>query len=157
MTIRLSDVRILYLNELRSALRERSIVMNSIFLPIFLYPVLLWLVYTGMSFVAGQTEGFASRVALLAFSNEQRVFKIDLERDPRLEVKTSNDPLADIRNGNLDLLVEILPPAREAARLTGNFRVRLTYDNSKDRSRMARDRIAERLRLYRDRYLEQEA
>ena len=157
MTIRLSDVRILYLNELRSALRERSIVMNSIFLPIFLYPVLLWLVYTGMSFVAGQTEGFASRVALLAFSNEQRVFKIDLERDPRLEVKTSNDPLADIRNGDLDLLVEILPPAREAARLTGNFRVRLTYDNSKDRSRMARDRIAERLRLYRDRYLEQEA
>src|SRR5437667_12266079 len=103
MTIRLSDVRILYLNELRSALRERSIVMNSIFLPIFLYPVLLWLVYTGMSFVAGQTAGFASRVALLGFSNEPRVFKIELERDRRLEVKSSNDRLADRRNGDLNL------------------------------------------------------
>ncbi len=59
-----SDVRLLYKRELRSALRERNIVVNSILLPVFLYPLLLWLTYTGITFVTGQNEGFVSRVML---------------------------------------------------------------------------------------------
>ena len=58
------DIRLLYVRELRSALRERSIVINSILLPLFLYPLLLWLVYTGISFVGGQTQGVSSRILL---------------------------------------------------------------------------------------------
>jgi len=66
------DIRLLYAREIRSALRERNIVVNSILLPIFLYPLLLWLVYSGMTFVSGQTEGFKSRVTLKGFPSSTR-------------------------------------------------------------------------------------
>ena len=45
MRDRVAEIRTLYTRELRSALRERNIVINSIILPILLYPVLLWLGY----------------------------------------------------------------------------------------------------------------
>ena len=50
------DIKVLYCREVRSALRDRTIVTNSILLPIFLYPVLMWLVYTGITFISGQNE-----------------------------------------------------------------------------------------------------
>lgn len=57
-------VRVLYLRELRSAMRERTIVVNSILMPIFLYPVMLWVMFSAFSFIQGVNEGFTSRVAL---------------------------------------------------------------------------------------------
>jgi sodium transport system permease protein len=152
-----SAVRLLYLRELRSALRERNIVVNSILLPIFLYPLLLWLVYSGITFVGGQTEGFASRVMLKDLPQKHLVLKMEMEHDPRIELRQIADPLGAIPAGNLDLLVEFVPPAPEAVNLPGNFRVHLTYDNSKDRSSIARARIAETIGRYRDHLLKTEA
>lgn len=59
-----SEIRILYLRELRSALRERAIVVNGILMPIFLYPVLLWVMFTGITFAQGLNEGFTSRLVV---------------------------------------------------------------------------------------------
>jgi ABC-type Na+ efflux pump permease subunit len=151
-----ADIRLLYWRELRSALRERNIVINSILLPIFLYPLLLWLVYMGISFVVGQTESYRSRVMLQALPEQHKFLKTELQGDRQIELKTSPDPAAEISRGTLDLLAEFLPPADGAGLAGGNFRVRLVYDNSKDRSEIARGRIAERLGRYRDRYLETE-
>lgn len=50
------DVRILYVREIRSALHERNILFNAVLMPLFLYPLFLWLMYTGISFVMGQTD-----------------------------------------------------------------------------------------------------
>lgn len=58
------DIRLLYLRELRAALRERGIVVNSILIPLFLYPVMLWMMMSAFSFVRGQEERFVSRIAL---------------------------------------------------------------------------------------------
>jgi sodium transport system permease protein len=152
-----ADVRLLYWRELRSALRERNIVINSILLPIFLYPLLLWLVYTGISFVGGQTEGFSSRVMLKSLPGAHQQLKADLERDKRLSLRDRQNPVDEIRGGDLDLLVEFLPAASGSAGWGRNFSVRLTYDQSKDRSGIARTRISEHLQRYRDRLLENEA
>ncbi len=152
-----SDIRILYWRELRSALRERNIVINSILIPIFLYPAILWLVYSGISFVLGQTEGFSSRVVLKSLPEEHRALRTELERDDQLEIKVSQNPEAEIRAGRLDLLVEFGPPNSGAARLAGNFAVRLTCDNARDRSAMARTRMASKLAGYRDRIIGAEA
>jgi sodium transport system permease protein len=152
-----ADIRVLYWRELRSALRERNIVVNGILLPIFLYPVILWLVYTGITFVGGQTQGFASRVMLQGLPQEHDLLKKEFERDIRIDLKNSQNPTADIREGTLDLLAEFLPPAAGADSLEGNFRVRLTFDNSKDRSGIARDRLTEILLRYRDQYFERKA
>lgn len=151
-----SDIRLLYVRELRSALRERSIVINTILLPIFLYPLLLWLMYTGVSFVSGQTEGFTSRIMLRGLAPEHQRLKIELERDKQFELKNSADPVEDVRSGSLDALVEFSPPDTGAG-LQGNFKARITYDNSKDRSRSASGRLRDRLERYRNRYLETEA
>jgi sodium transport system permease protein len=59
-----TEIGILYRRELRSAFRERSIVVNGILLPIFLYPLLLWGMFTALTFVQGVNEGFTSRVAV---------------------------------------------------------------------------------------------
>ena len=56
------DVWLWYVMEIRSALRERNIVVNSLLLPLLLYPAMLWLMLSGFSFVQGQTEGLTSRV-----------------------------------------------------------------------------------------------
>jgi sodium transport system permease protein len=154
---RWADIRLLYWRELRSALRERNIVVNGILLPIFLYPLLLWLIYTGMTFVSGQTQGFASRIMLKNLPQAHQELRKEFERDLRIELKDSQDPTADIRGEALDLAADFLPPAAAAAPLGGNFGVRLTYDNSKDRSSIARDRFEELLSRYRDRYLEHQA
>ncbi len=152
-----ADIRLLYWRELRSALRERNIVINSILLPIFLYPLLLWLIYMGISFVMGQTESYKSRVMLQALPEQHKFLRTELQGDQQIELKTSADPAGDIRKGTLDVLAAFLPPAGGAGNAEGNFRVRLTYDNSKDRSEIARNRIAERIDRYRDRYFEGEA
>jgi len=153
----MSDVGLLYMRELRSALRERNIVVNSILVPIFLYPLLLWLIYTGISFVMGQTEGFVSRVAVRGLTQEHALLRQDLEADTQIEIKDSQAPEQDIREGNLDLLIEFLPPKGEGSAVPGNFSTCLTFDNSKDRSSSARSRIVEKLRRYRDTFLDREA
>lgn len=60
----LPEIRLLYAHEMRSALRERAIVVNGILLPIFMYPVMLWVMFTGITFVQGLNEGFTSRLVV---------------------------------------------------------------------------------------------
>jgi sodium transport system permease protein len=154
---RWADIQLLYVRELRSALRERNIVVNGILVPIFLYPLMLWLIYTGITFVGGQTEGFASRMVLQGLPQEHLALMQEFKRDTRIELKASRDPITDLRNGAMDLLAEFLPPEPGSASIGGNFRVQLTCDRSKDRSTIARDRFEELLGRYRDRYFERQA
>src|SRR5262247_1890930 len=107
--LRAADVRCLYLRAMRAALRERSIVINTLLMPIFLYPLLLWLAYSGISFVGGQTRGFSSRIMLLGVPDEHRRFQGEIERDRRYELHAARDPAVEIRGGSLDALVEFLP------------------------------------------------
>jgi hypothetical protein len=81
---------------MRAAFRERSIVVNSILLPIFLYPFVLWAAFTGIMFVRGQTEGVKSRLVVRAWPSThaglQRRFEINKNFDfiPRPTPRTSS-------------------------------------------------------------------
>src|SRR2546428_308918 len=77
----LNDIRVLYLREIRSALRDRTIVTNSILLPIFLYPVMIWLVYTGFTFISGQNEELKSRIMLKDLPAAHAILKKEFEAD----------------------------------------------------------------------------
>jgi len=155
--IRIHDIRLLYLREIRSALRERNILVNSILLPIFLYPLILWLAYTGITFVGGQTEGLTSRVVLLNLPTEHRDLEKLLKEADRVQLRSSVNPDSEVRAGTLDAIVEFSPPSRAGSRLEGNFSARITFDGSKDRSRMARTRVSDLISRYRDRFLEVES
>lgn len=150
------DIRVLYLREIRSALRDRTIVTNSILLPIFLYPVMMWLVYTGFTFVSGQNAEQKSRIMLKDAPAAHALLKKEFETDPSIVLIDSADSTADIRNGALDALVEFLPP-KTGLPLEGNFETRITYDESRDRSDRARTRIGQKISRYRDNYLERQA
>ncbi len=157
--VSLHEVRTIYVAELRMALRDRTIVTNSILIPIFLYPLILWLTFTGITFVQGQTEGFVSRVALVGLPPAHAALRTAMERNELVALATVEGPEAATRlqAGELDVLVEVLPAEGEAAALPDNFSLRLTFDTSKERSVAARDRLTSIVDTYRERWLKRES
>lgn len=150
------DIRVLYLREIRSAFRDRTIVTNSILLPIFLYPVMMWLIYTGFTFVSGQNEELKSRIMLKDLPAAHAILKKEFAADKSIVVTNSTDPAAEIRNGTLDALVEFVPPKADLP-IENNFATRITFDESRDPSNRAKIRIDQKISRYRESYLEQQA
>jgi sodium transport system permease protein len=156
------QVGILYGRELRAALRERNIVINSLLIPLLLYPFLLWVAFTGITFVQGQTEGFRSRVLVPQWPVGHRELQRAFGRDESIQLiettaAVASDPEGGLAEGTLDALVEFIAVEGTAAGLPGNFQVRITFNESKERSGMARDRVRRILDRYRGEWLEREA
>jgi sodium transport system permease protein len=152
-------VSILYRREMRAAFREKTIVINSILIPIFLYPFLLWAGFTMMTFILGQTEGSRSRIVVRSLPNAHPGLRRSLELNGQVELIESQASRADlekrIKDRQLDALVEFLPSAPEL--LTNNFQASVTFDQSKERSVEARERIKTILDQYRADWLKREA
>src|SRR2546425_6156651 len=104
------DIKVLYLREIRSALRDRTIVTNSVLLPIFLYPLMMWLVYTGITFISGQNEELKSRIALKNIPAAHGMLKKEFEADKSIVLTDPADAATDIRSGKLEAMVEFVPP-----------------------------------------------
>lgn len=142
MTAFLRDLRVLYLRELRSALRERSIVVNGILIPIFLYPFVLWGMFTAMTFVEGQAEGFVSRVAVPDPAPlPALVAALESRDDVRLESADAPGDSLDARlaRGDLDAVVRF--EFEPGGPLADNPAVRIAYDRAEPRSHRAARRI----------------
>jgi sodium transport system permease protein len=150
------DILVLYRREVRSALRDRTIVTNSILLPILLYPVIIWLAYTGITFISGQNEELKSRIMLVGVPAVHTQLTKEFESDKGVVLATSSDPAADVRAGALDAVVEFVAPATALA-VPDNFATRITYDESRDASNRARERVGQKISRYRETYLEQQA
>jgi sodium transport system permease protein len=135
----LRDTWILYRRELTSALRERTIVVNGILIPIFLYPLLLWGMFSAMLFVEGLAEGFESRVALPDSVSAPAVASALAAHDriATAGVIDRDSARARLERGDLDAVVGFEP----APDLEGNVRVRVLYDRAEERSRRALQRI----------------
>lgn len=156
-----STVLLLYLKELRSALRERSIVVNSVLLPVFLYPLLLWVMVTGVTLAEGMAEGTRSQVVVHGVPEAHVEVLDSLRAAPDLEVIVPLGAVEDAEDmlvrGDVDLVVDFgIAAAREAA-MPDNFSVRLSYDRSVERSRRARARVTASVTRYRDRWLGRQA
>lgn len=153
------EVLILYRREVVSALRERTIVVNSILVPIFLYPFLLWVMFTGITFVQGQSENLTSRVLVASWPPDRSGLERQLGNAEKLQLVApsprSTDGLARIREGALDALVEF--HETRAGSPAGNFRAVITVDGSKERSAMAYERVAAAIDDYREAWLAREA
>jgi sodium transport system permease protein len=157
--VRWREVKILYLRELRAALREKMIVTNSIVLPIVLYPFILWAMFTGIMFVQGQTEGFVSRVVIEGLPAAHAALGRQIERDDRFEVRkvTGAEAERQIREGDLDALVVFAPAGGDGQGLPDNFSVTITCDAAKERSAGARDRVKGMIVRHREAWLKRES
>ncbi|UCC26728.1 MAG: ABC transporter permease [Gemmatimonadales bacterium] len=177
----LRSIWILYVRELRSALRERTIVVNSILMPIFLYPVMLWVLFSGFNLVQGLSEGVTSRVifttpapaghgelldsiraregmSIVGWENLANAREVSesgaLEGVPLFG---EGEALARLREGNADVVVTFFEPPPEGQALPGNFRVRLRYDRAEGRSVQARDRVEAVVEVYRNLWMVRQA
>jgi sodium transport system permease protein len=155
----LRDLRVLYVRELRSALREKSIVVNGILLPIFMYPFLMWAMFTAFTFVEGQSEGFVSRVAVPdEAALPGLVEALGARDDVRIENASPGDSLdALLSRGELDAIVRFAPSTGDGARLVGNTSVEVFFDRAEERSQRAASRIEAVVGELRSERLEQEA
>lgn len=151
----------LLFRELRSAARERNLVVYSLLIPLLLYPMMIWVVITGMTFVQGQTADQLSRVAVVALDASGEAITEAIAEHERVQVQAPPESLdaaqARLRAGELDLVVVVRRPEGEAAALATNLAIDLHYDGADDRSGSARDRVEERLREVRAPWVEREA
>ena len=151
------DIRTLYLRELRSTLRERGIVVYSIIIPVVLYPLLMWLVYTAFSYANGQAAELKSHVMVRTIPEAHQALRRALQEDRAIDVDFSETPQEDIKKGNLDLIIDFVQVQDAPTLAEGNFGIRLTYDASRDESATARARVKRVIDRYRDRFIEREA
>jgi sodium transport system permease protein len=154
------DILTLYRHELRMAFRERSIVVGSILMPLALYPLILWLAFTGITFVQGQTEGQVARIVVRNPPAAHPALSSALKVKDKFQVVAETDPrrtTGQVRSGDIDAVVAFTPAEGDAAALAGNFAATVTFDASKERSVAARDRVVSAVERYRDDWLEREA
>ncbi len=156
----LRQIGTLYAHEMRSALRERNIVIFSIIVPIVMYPAMLWALFAGMSFVQGQADRLDSRVVLIGLPAEHQPIADSLASHDRVEVVTWDDGPAAARDavarGRLDALLEARPPDADDAPLAGNLRFELSFNEARDRSATARSRVEQAVGAHRDAWVERE-
>lgn len=181
-----AQVRILYRRELRAALREKSVVLNSILIPVFLYPFILWVAFTGLMFLMGQTQGLVARVLINRWPQGHPALRLKLQRDDQFEIveaeaegptRQSDDaarlPHANtntlfagrqlahaerqVREGLLDAVLEFGPATNGPAAVPENFQAHIIYDQSKERSAEARSRLRATIDEYRAEWLKREA
>lgn len=156
----LRQIGTLYAHEVRSALRERSIVVMSIVVPLVMYPAMLWALFAGLSFVQGQAERLTSRVAAYGVPPGHAALVDSLGAADGLEVTVlDDDPEAareGVARGSLDALVEFERPTGPDAALDGNVRLRVSYSEARDRSRSARDRVESVVASYRRGWVDRE-
>jgi len=155
------QVWILYSREMRAALREKTIVLNSVLIPIFLYPFLLWAAFTGLTFVMGQTEGFVSRVIVRGWPEGHPGLRLKLERDEQLQLvaqaELSGAAEKGLSEGKTDALLEFLAADATNSAVAANFQARITYNQAQERSAQAKARLSEAIEEYREEWLRREA
>ncbi len=156
-------IRLLYLSELRAALRERSVLINGILIPLLMYPLMMWVMFSAILFVTARTESFASRVEIAGLPAEHRGLLERLEEEGRIEVTEVDAPsprtAAAYRAGveerlladELDaaLIFETTPDGPQ-----GNAAVALMSNGSSDQSQTARGRLERALSTERSDWLD---
>jgi len=154
----LRQIWILYRHEVRSALRDRSIVAMSIVIPLVMYPLLLWATFAAMNFVEGQAERLTSRIAVLDAPPAHAVFLDSMASSGRISVTewTQGEAAgrAAVARGRIDAFVRFDAPPAAGASLDENFRLRLFYSAARDRSERARAQVEEALNAYRGAWID---
>lgn len=153
------QVLLLYTRELRTAFREPNLVVNSLLIPLILYPLLLWMALSGLTFVQGQTQGYSTRLLVRgSLPTEHRRFLLDLDRHPAIQRLSpdspeASDPHQALQDGRLDAILTLHPHPSQP----NPFSAHLDFNASRVRSVTARDHLQQLLDQYRLRWLAQTA
>ena len=152
----LRNISLVYGKEMRDTLRDRRTLFISVVLPILLYPILMiglsQVVMTAKSKIEGRTQ----KVVVTGGPEVEEItarLMAEAEEDTDgggLEVVESDDPLASVREGEIDLWIEILPGFADALSAKEQGKILVHFDSTKDDSRAAERKAVKALRLYGD-------
>ena len=171
LPVDLRSTWILYLRELLSALRERSVVVNGILMPIFLYPVLLWGMFSALSFVQGLNDGVTSRVAFTgpppavhSALVDTILARADVEPVEGAAAGGAGIPglvpldaaIAGLQEGQIDAVVTFETIPDSGSTLPDNVGVVVRFDRTETRSMGARDRVEDAVASYRGGWIDRE-
>ncbi len=79
LATRLTGIWQVTVQELRSSLRDRQTVMNSVVLPIVMYPIMFWLILQGFLVVQGHKERTQVEVTLVGSPEQVALVKQEFE------------------------------------------------------------------------------
>lgn len=127
-----------FLTEIRSALRDRHVVIYSLLLPVFLYPALIWFFSQGYQYRMGALEKQISRVAWEGEENLPVLFD-RLRADARFDIGGAAAGGGEGRVGTGELDAYLLGVRGE----NGEPRIEAVLDLSRDRSKTTRERLEE--------------
>lgn len=155
-------IRLLYLSELRSALRERSVLINGILVPLLLYPLMMWVMFSGILFVTARFESFASRVEIAGLPAEHQGLLERLDEDGSTEITEVDAPPAGTADAyRQEIEDRLLAGELDAALIfeatsdpPGNAAVSLLSNGSSDQSQTARGRLERALSAERSAWLD---
>jgi sodium transport system permease protein len=166
--INLRHTGILYGRECRAALRDKSVVINSILIPIFLYPFILWAALSLLVFIRGQSETAVAKVGISAWMPEHPGLRRALEQNENLVIigpanstglvgQPRNDLAGRIREQEFDIFIEFHPRPKIVSSELPAFEAHITYDQTLNRSASAHRRVASILEDYRENWVRREA
>jgi ABC-type Na+ efflux pump permease subunit len=135
------------------------VVINTVLVPVLLYPLMLWLLINGIMFVQGQTEGLVSRVEVATLPPEHQDLLARIGENEKIEIESppaAGAPAAietRITSGELDaaLVLEAKPGA------AGDFEAVVTENSARESSANAGSRLLETVREYREDWLRAKA
>ncbi|MBN2385098.1 ABC transporter permease [bacterium] len=129
------DVIVVFFKELLCFVRDRNIVIYSIVLPIFLYPITFWVMNQVMLLQRGAVENQNSKVAVLNGESAPELMSL-FETTDMIEVVPGH---ARIGKDGVDAVLDIQDVYYDPA--SPCFRMRLEYDQANEYSVTAKERV----------------
>jgi sodium transport system permease protein len=134
-------VLVLLTREIRCALREKNIIVNSILIPLLLYPFMLWAVFTIISIVEARTSGLQLTVAAPAELRAAGQISGFLPNSSTLESPAGN-PESLLAAGSVDAYVL---PDSDSVGYCGRPPLKILFDGSREPGRLASQRARDAL------------
>jgi len=143
----LRDALIVFLKELICFVRDRNIVINTILMPLFLYPTTFWVMNQIMLLQQGAVQQQVSKVAIV--NGDQLPDLMDVLSDTDMVELVKG--WAPVSSEGVDVLLDI----REAHYNADNpcFKIKLDYDQANDYSIAAKKKILTVLDQFREQIL----
>ncbi len=154
----LKELFIIYMRELRLLLRDHHTLIYSCAIPLFLYPVILFVVFQAMSLVKGWQESEVSDVAIVGSVEIDTLEKILFDEPSILQIYLEEDGAlgrarSRLSEGDLDAIVELTGGEKEGEPIM----VWLTFNSAYDASVSAKSRMEKVIEKFQTRLFELQA
>ncbi|MBD3369602.1 ABC transporter permease subunit [Candidatus Fermentibacteria bacterium] len=150
----------LYGREMTTSLREKTVVMYTIVLPVVLYPLLMWVMFSATMLVRKGQEREVSRISMETPPEEYSRLTGMLHENNRLEVipcSTGAQVHRDIASGRIDAHLSFSRTAPDSVPGAVRYSTLIGYNSSLGRSKEAANRLRSILESYRNGYLRSRA